>query len=465
MIPTRTEFEAMLQRLREEQTESPTIDGKEALSLQTEGDRAYFIRHVAALANNIEPSYLIIGVEDGTWNPIGLDEQSPLRNADDAQQRMNQALANRLDPNLFVRYRTYEVDGIVYGLVALQGTRAPYIVAIEDREYGGNRTQAAPSWIYRGSFYIRRGANSVIANRQSEILGIASRVQELTTRDDQPDEFLTAYNYIDVEAEDFGRHLQINDLVEMHRRSDKTGYELPPAESWVSFVFCPDDAGFQIDTVGLKNSLKPDQRIGRGPEWYRGIPKPFIDMLYRPQATPREFLGKWSPENRNAGEKVTHFIRIRPSGHIEIVCTYPLVFGRDGVRCFSFVCLIGYLWQMIYLSQAIYQNSDYYGMVSVLVNLVGTKDTLLVEYARSPRGGWASPFSFEYTAPPPVCQDPNVQVGRRLALADSPEDEVEVIVREIGRDLGAYYGQDRPRCFDYQTGEFPARQYVNECRS
>jgi hypothetical protein len=118
---------------------------------------------------------------------------------------------------------------------------------------------------------------------------------------------------------------------------------------------------------------------------------------------------------------------------------------------------------MMYLSQAIYQDCDYYGMVSVLVNLVGTKDTLLVDYARSPRGGWASPFSHEYTAPRPVCQDPNVQIPRRLALADSPEDEVEDIVRQISRDLGAYYRQDPPRCFDCHTGEFPARQYISEC--
>ena len=246
---------------------------------------------------------------------------------------------------------------------------------------------------------------------------------------------------------------------------DKSGYELLPAESWVSFVFCPDDTGFQVDTVELKNSLRPDQRIGRGPEWYRGIPRPLLHILYRAQATPREFLGKWSPENRNAREEVTHIIRIRPSGHIEVVCTYPLLFGRDGVRCFSFVRLIGYLWQITYLSQAIYQNSDYYGMVSVLVSLVGTKDTRLVEYARSPRGGWVSPFSFEYRAPPPVCQDPNVQVERRLALADSPEDEIEAMVREIARDLGTYYRQDRPRCFDYHTDEFPDRQYTSKCCS
>ena len=446
MIPTQMKFEAILKRLREEQTESHTVDGKEYLSLQTEGDRAYFIRHVAALANNIEPSYLIIGVRDRTWDSIGLDEYSPLRNVDATQQRMNQTLANKLDPKLSVRYRTYEVNGTMYGLVAPQSTQGPYIVAIEDRKYGGDRNQASQSYIYRGAIYVRHGANSIIANRQSEVLEIISRSQKLVSDDDRSDEFLVNHNYTDIEAGNFGHHSLTNDLVEMHRSSENLfEIKLLPAKSWVSFVFFPNDTKIQVDTVELKNSLKPDQRIGRGPEWYHGIPKSFIYMLYSSQATPREFLGKWSPESPSADEKVSKFIRIRPSGHIEITCTAPLFFVRDGTRCFLFVCLIGYLWQMTYLSRAIYQNSDYYGGVSVLVNLIGTKDTYLDGYAKSQRGGWASSL-FSITRPS-ICQDLNIQIRHELVLTE--DDEVEAMVRKIAKDLGAYYSQDRPRCFDY----------------
>jgi predicted HTH transcriptional regulator len=131
MSLSQPEFEALLGRLREHQTESPKAEGKVNLSLVTEGDRAYFLRHIAALANNVQPSYLIIGVENKTWNPIGLAKDSPLREPDATQQRMNQILGKRLDPTLTVRYRTYEADGVVYGLVSIDGSRAPYIVAIQ----------------------------------------------------------------------------------------------------------------------------------------------------------------------------------------------------------------------------------------------------------------------------------------------------------------------------------------------
>lgn len=459
MLPTQEEFEALLRRLREEQTESPIIDGKEDLALQTEGDRAELIRHVAALSNNVERSYLIIGVEDRTWNPVGLTSTSPLRGPDETQRRLNQVLANRVDPNISVRYRTYEADGVMYGLIVIEGRSAPYIVAIEDQEYGGNRTHGAPSSIYRGAIYVRRGANSVIANRQSEVLNIISRAQQFAG-DAQPDKFLTAWNYLDIDSEDFGHHSLSKRLVEMHSSRDKIEGEYAPAQSWVSFVSYPVNGNCEVDTLALKDKLKPDQRIGRGPEWYRGVPRPFLQMLYSPRSTPREFVAWWHPSDLEDKE-ITHFIRIVPSGHMEIGCVYPLFLQIDGVRFFSFVNLIGYLWQMTYLSKAIYDDTGFYGEAAISVNFVGTNGTRLADLAKSQRGGWPSPFSFEYT---PSKQDvylgSNIQIERILSLAGASDEEIENVVRDIARDIGAYYGQDRPRCFDHHTNEFPYRQYA-----
>jgi hypothetical protein len=458
MLLSKTEFEALLRRLREQRTESPTIDGKANLPLETEGDRAYFIRHTAALANNVEPSYLIIGIEDKTWNPIGLSSDSPLHSPDQTQQRMNQILANRLDPNLFVRYCTYEVSGVLYGLVAVEGKRAPYIIAIEDQQYGGDRTQGAPSYLYRGSIYIRRGASSLVANRQSEVLGVINKAQ--ATDASQPDRFLIEHNYLDVQSQEFGHHPLAECLVEMHSKKDAFGGEYVKAESWVSFLFHPVNGSCEVDTVELKDKLKPDQRIGRGPEWYHGVPNLFVRMLYDPRATPREFVAGWHPSSQD-GDNFTHFILIQPSGYIEIGCTCFLFLQSDSTRFFNFVNIVGYLWQMIYLAQAIYRDIGFYGEVANLVNLIGTKDTRLSGYAESQRGGWASPFSFEYTpSRHDVCQDLNIQIKRTLQLAESSNDEIEAIVRDIAKDVGAYYGQDRPRCFDYCTNEFPVRQYI-----
>ena len=177
MLPSQHELESLINQLREHQTELTTLEGKADIPLDTEGDRAYFIHHVAALANNVVPSYLVIGIEDRTWVPIGLPNGSPLLNSDQTQQRMNQILSNRIDPNLTVRYRTYEVSGFNLGVVAVQGDRAPYIIGINDLSYGGNRTRGEPEYIYRGMTYIRRGPSSIIANRQSDLISIIDQVE------------------------------------------------------------------------------------------------------------------------------------------------------------------------------------------------------------------------------------------------------------------------------------------------
>lgn len=434
-------FEDLLRSLREEQTESPFYDGKADLPLETEGDRAFFIRHVAALANNVEPSYLIIGVEDGTWEPIGLLENSPLRDSERTQQQMNHILENRLDPNIPVRYRTYEVAGNVYGLVTVEGTHAPYIVAIPNREYGGPRTSGRPSYIYQGAIYYRHGANSVIADRQSTVLEIIRKAHP------QPDKFLEDCNYTNPESEDFGRHQLSERLAELHLKMGEPLGEWIKAQSWVSFVFYPAYGGCEIETDALKDKLTGDrQRIGWGPEWYHWLPEQFYRMFSNPQATSQEYLGT-EPQG---SEEISHFIRIRPSGHIEVGCTSPLFVQYPEGRCFNFVRLIGYLWQMVYQSQAIYDDAGFYGEIAVWVNLVGTTGTRLIGFAR----GWV--------ASPTIYQDyrPNIRIRQRLPLASASDDEIEIMIRKIARDLGVYYGQDHPRCFDCRTSEFPHKDYT-----
>jgi hypothetical protein len=439
----RTAFEDLLRRLREHKTELPVYDGKADLPLKTDGDRAFFIRHIAALANNSEPSYLIIGVENKTWKPIGLAENSPLRDSDGTQQQMNHILKDKLDPNISIHYCTYQVaDDVLYGLVTVEGTRAPYIVAIPNRRYGGHRTGGDSDYIYQGAIYYRHGANSVIADRQSTVLEIIRKAHP------QPDKFLEDCDYTNPESEDFGRHQLSERLVEPRLKVEEPLPDWLKAQSWVSFVLCPVNGGCEIDTVALKDKLRPNrQRLGQGPEWYRWLPYSFHDMLSNPQATSQEFLGM-DPQSSN---EISRFVRIRLSGHIEVGCTSPLFFqGRDDRRYFQFVYLIGYLWQIVYQSQAIYRDAGFYGEITALVNLVGTKETCLTDFAP----GWISPPYTTY-------QDykPNIQTLQRLLLAPASDGEIKAVVHKIAGDLGAYYGQDSPRCFDCRTGEFPHKDY------
>lgn len=456
MLLAQSEFESLLLNLRANQTESPTVEGKADLLFDTEGDRAYFIRHAAALANNVEPSYLIIGVENRTWAPIGLDEHSPLRDADATQQRLHQILANRLDPNLGVRYRVYMVEGIEYGLVAIEGTRAPYIVAIEDQLYGGDRSRAAPAYIYRGAIYIRHGANSVIANRQSAVLEIVNRTQPPPAVDMVPDQFLEECNYLDVDAPEFGRHPLSSCLVAVQGPNN---YSL--ATSWVTFLFYPPDGNCTLDTVALKAKLRPDQRIGRGPQWYEQIPRQISATLSGSmRATARELLSTFPLSS--ADERILQFIRIRPTGHIEIGCSYPL-FVSGTPEYLRFVATIGHLWQLTYFSRAIYRDAGHYGKINVLLNVIGARDIILAGLAN----GWSSPLEVQNwvgTGEHRRCEEPSIQCAGSLPLVDSSDDEIEAMICQIARDLGSYFGHDHPRCFDRTTEAFPSDDYLKSYR-
>jgi hypothetical protein len=162
----------LLKRLRQKGAESANVEAKEVVNLNAPGDKATFLRHVAALANTGRRAHLLIGVEDKTWALKGLPEGSPLRDADQTQQQMNQIIAKRLDPPLDVDYWTCHVEGAVVGVVQVNGRRPPYIIAIDNDRYGGERASGAQSYVHKGDIYLRRSANSVIANRQGEILAL-----------------------------------------------------------------------------------------------------------------------------------------------------------------------------------------------------------------------------------------------------------------------------------------------------
>lgn len=167
---SQNKLEKILRNLQANQVESPNIDVKAILNLKELGDRATLIRHVSAIANTGQEGYLIIGVENKTWRPIGLPVGSLLTDSDETQKQINQILAGKIDPAISVSYRTYECDSVLIGVVLIPSGNPPYIISIPDDRYGGQKSDSSrESYVYKGAIYVRRGSDSVIANRQSEV--------------------------------------------------------------------------------------------------------------------------------------------------------------------------------------------------------------------------------------------------------------------------------------------------------
>jgi hypothetical protein len=464
MLPSQIEFENLVKRLQGQKIEPAEIDAKEDLPLVSDGDKAFFIHHIVALANNVFPSFLIIGLEDKSWAVKGLDSSSSLMNSDQTHNRMNQILEKRLDPQLAIRYRTYVYEGNILGLVSVEGSRAPYLIAIDDDRYGGNRTKGEPCFIFRGAIYVRHGGSTIIANRQSRILEILN--QSGGTDTSRPIEFLIKNNYIDVDAENYGRNSLTSQLVEItHSTKPGTVYDTTEAKSWVSFVFNPLDKNCKIDTVSLVNKLQPDKRIGREGKWYHGLPRPISNMLFNAKGTPKSYLGHWFPGNHYALTEYTHAFIISPDGHIQIAVTYPLFYERDfegiTVRFYSFVNLIGYFWQLVYLARAIYNDANYQGNTLILINFIGSAKTILADFAKGPNKKWVSIGDWEYTpSSQDQVQEDSIRIERQICLAEASEDDIETMIRDIAGELGKYFGQQSPKCFTPDTDEFPVNDYV-----
>lgn len=141
--------EAEIIKLIEEGQEGLMLDFKEDLRLETDGDKAEFVKDVIALANSGGTAHIIIGIEDDTWRPVGIKTSN-------TPEQLNQTLKDKCDPPLRVEYVEKDLLHYKIGVVEVTGDNPPYIVSVPDR-YGGSLS-ANPQkqfFIERGTVFVR----------------------------------------------------------------------------------------------------------------------------------------------------------------------------------------------------------------------------------------------------------------------------------------------------------------------
>ena len=134
----------------ENEDEGPILDYKEDLILETDGDKAQFVKDVLSLANSGQTAHIIIGVEDGTRKLVGI------KTAHKAEQ-LNDILKVKCDPPLTVEYVEKMILGHTVGVIEISGENPPYIVAVPDK-YGGHLSSdpKKPFFIERGMIFVRK---------------------------------------------------------------------------------------------------------------------------------------------------------------------------------------------------------------------------------------------------------------------------------------------------------------------
>lgn len=136
----------IIEKLRSNQREWRTVDAKLALILKENGDKAEFIKDIAAMANNFERSYLVIGLKDETFSDVGSLTNHYTKND------LNQILAGNIDPPVIVDYKEFNIKSNEYALIEVFGNNPPYIIA---RDIVHNSSDRKRVRVYKGIIFVR----------------------------------------------------------------------------------------------------------------------------------------------------------------------------------------------------------------------------------------------------------------------------------------------------------------------
>jgi predicted HTH transcriptional regulator len=147
-----------IERIIKNEDEGSSLDYKEDLVLDKEGDKAEFVKDVVALANSSEVAHIIIGVEDKTRKLVG-------QKTSHKAEQLNDILKNRCDPPISLKYKEEDIYGYKVGVIEIKGENPPYIISVIDK-FGGKRSCGKTCHINRGTIYIRNHDKNEGASRE-----------------------------------------------------------------------------------------------------------------------------------------------------------------------------------------------------------------------------------------------------------------------------------------------------------
>jgi hypothetical protein len=270
--------------------------------------------------------------------------------------------------------------------------------------------------------------------------------------------FLIRSGYANPEHPSFGRNIWSKYLAELHIGHDLLR-EIVPATSWLALIAEPaaeHHLSIEIDAQAkqLPNkiyaSVNPSEQFRMPSTAITTVDSLVLyDLDYESQ--------RW-----------TRYLRIEESGNLEYTESWRPFLQLDQIRFFRYVQTIGTTWQFLFLVKHVLDAAGYTGGVKVTFSLVGTRDSVLMDFSQSPGEGnqrWVDPASPDarFLGVDPrmlTCHSANLQMSYQVVLAKLDEAESFRIIKDIAAKLGrAYNHQSPPRCFNFGTEIFPWNQF------
>jgi hypothetical protein len=270
--------------------------------------------------------------------------------------------------------------------------------------------------------------------------------------------FAQRNGYADPTNPNFGRNEWSNRLGEYRLTKDATR-ETSKAYSWLALVVEPmANYPISIDIGAEFETLSKQKAQSDNPYERFTIPREGITTLKSVVLFDR--LGReprpWS-----------RYSRVEDSGNIEYSdCSY-VFYALDLARCFRYVQVIGSIWQFIFFAKNVLSRAGYLSGVRLLVNLVGTRETTLADFAEGQGAGrqrWRRPFDpfTDDVSSTWKCYDANIQLEYQFVLQSMDQGESFNLIKDAANKLGlAYNHRSSPRCFNYNTEVFPWQQYLD----
>lgn len=278
--------------------------------------------------------------------------------------------------------------------------------------------------------------------------------------------FAARNGYSDPDSEKFGRN-EWSAKLACYSRTASAGNILIRPNNWLSLVVEPvSNQPIEFDIAALAKTLpnRPSQSE-----------KPFDRFRVPSQAITTSksvlFFDSENNDGQQGEDYWKRFLRIEKSGAMEFCETVPVAGIWSGSRSdslrlkvFQYVQLVGTVWSFLYAVKRIMNIANYGAGVRYMVNLIGTKDSILVQFAGQDGADgkhWRQPFD-------PMadsymnwrCRDANLQIVFQMVLSSLSEPEAKTMIVECAQQLGlAYNHQSAPRCFTHGTDVFPWEQY------
>lgn len=150
------------------------LDFKESVHLDNEKHLADFARDVLAF-KNVGGGYMVIGVVDKTWEPIGLDAPLPL---DTKLLRDQFRRVTGLDLDIDIVHHQLNAEGAdkTFAVILVRSSRKRSrrrVPTLTKKDFAPTK----PYGLRRGEIYIRRGDESVRVSSQADLEGLLERLE------------------------------------------------------------------------------------------------------------------------------------------------------------------------------------------------------------------------------------------------------------------------------------------------